>query len=376
MFERIIFWEPSASPHKSDFIEALACLMAGVEVICVADQDLLPERRLMGWRLKTPEKHRLVVAPPAEMVSALIDEPKKTLHVFSGIRHVPVIVSALRAVRRRRGHFAIMSEPRVSEGWKGLLRRSQSLLMEGGLRREAAFVLAIGRNGPPWFRSVGYPPEKIFPFAYFVDGEALRPEGSSETGARRIKLGFVGRVTRAKGVEVLVDAMRQCPDAGLSVVGGGDLLEKLRSDCAASTLNVEFLGSRPMAEVPSLMCGFDVLVLPSITTDDGWGVVVSEALLAGTAVVASSCVGASILLDDPLFGVCVTPGRPDEIAAAVMRLRDSDAYSPAAREQRSARAQQILTGAAGAASFKKIVDHCFFRGDRPAPFYQCQEIAK
>ncbi|MDP1045310.1 glycosyltransferase, partial [Klebsiella pneumoniae] len=64
-------------------------------------------------------------------------------------------------------------------------------------------------------------------------------------------------------------------------------------------------GVLPMSDVNCFFRQVDVLVLASTTADDGWGVVVSEALMCGVAVVATATVGASVVLERSLFGRCV-----------------------------------------------------------------------
>jgi hypothetical protein len=67
--------------------------------------------------------------------------------------------------------FGVMSGPRLSEGLKGWTRFAQ--LTEGAMRRNADFIFVIGRNGPSWFRAVGYRSDRIFPFAYFLPDRAI-----------------------------------------------------------------------------------------------------------------------------------------------------------------------------------------------------------
>lgn len=372
-FRKIVFWEPSASPHKADLFEAMATLLPDASVTCVADQGLLPERQSMGWRLKQPVRYELIVAPGEQTIDELIDGCPSVLHIFSGIRHVPTIVAALRLVRRRSACFGIMHEPRVAEGWKGLLRRIQSWLTEGWLRRKVAFVLAIGRNGPPWFLSVGYSEQRIFPYAYFVDASDTLPRAERTVEPNPVHVGFVGRVTRAKGVEDLLEAIRGCANTRLSIVGAGDLSDRLRQRSAELGLNVDFVGPKLITEIPALMGHFDVLVLPSTTTDDGWGVVVNEALLSGTAVIATRCVGASVVLDDPLLGACVSANAPEEIANAIERLRGARAFAPETRGLRASRAADMLTGTAGAVALSEVIAFVFLGAVRPKPFYQHKE---
>ena len=343
--------------------EALGQQCPRLQVICCADTDW-PAPALISV---LPAHVRTVVHPSVAEIDALIDEaPGATLHVFSGLRWVPTIVAALRGVRRRGASFAVMSEPRVREGLGGAARWAQSWLTEGWLRRRVAFVLAQGRHGVPWFRSVGYPAERIFPYAYFV--EPLDVDGEPEPYRRGcpVRVGYVGRLVRAKGVFQLLYAVAALgPAARLSVVGSGADEVALR----AIAPNVDFRGSLPNAAAVAFMRDLDVLVLPSLSTDDGWGVVVSEALMQGTAVIASTAVGASLLLDEPLFGRHVRAGSGEALAHAIIDLRDAGEFSAPRRALRQQRARALLSAQAGARHLLEIVRWSQGAGPRPAAFH-------
>ena len=358
----LVFWEPCLSRHKLELFDAIAGQRPALRVVCCADT---------GWpspalTMDPPARVELIVGPQSHAIEALIGaDPRQTLHVFSGLRWVPTIVAALHQVRRSAAHCAILSEPRVREGLRGWARWAQSWLTEGWLRRRVDFVLAQGRHGPPWFRSVGYPAEKIFPYAYFVEPLDIVPIEVGRAAARsddRVRVGYVGRLVRAKGVFELVDAAGRLADAAhLALVGAGDAEPALR----ARAPGVAFRGPLPNVEAVAFMRDVDVLVLPSLTTDDGWGVVVSEALMQGTAVVASTAAGASLVLDDPLFGRHVPPGSADAIAQAILALRDAGAFASGQRARRMQRGRALLSADAGARNLLAIID--WSRGQRPRP---------
>ena len=371
---RIVFWEPSVSPHKADLIRAVAASAdAAPEVIVCADQGLLPERARLGWTLPAESGPQPLIAPTDAQIDALVASRRdETLHIVSGIRHVPMIVAALASIRHHRARFALMSEPRASEGPAGSLRYLQSWLTEGWLRRRVEFVLAIGRHGPPWFRRVGYPAERVFPFAYFV---AARLSAVPAAVADGLRVAHVGRLVAEKGVADIIDAAaRLGADARLTLIGDGPQRAALIARSRSLGLSADFVGVLPMPDVATHLAAQDVLVLASTTSNDGWGVVVNEALLAGTAVVASERAGASMLLDDPRLGRVVPPGEPAAIATAIHSLRDSGSFSPSARQVRRDWALSHLDPGNGARHLLAIVRWCDERGQRPPAFYEANGL--
>ncbi|QYD73282.1 glycosyltransferase [Paraburkholderia edwinii] len=370
LYSRIVFWEPCVSPHKSAFINAVAERFGpGVEVSCVAHEGVPESRQALGWGDGSVALPPTVVAPSDEQIAALVQSGgDRCLHVFSGIRWFRTLTTALEIVQRERRPFAIMSEPRDNAGVAGAVRFVQSWMTEAALRRHVQFVLAIGRHGPPWFRSVGYRRERVFPFAYFLPPPA--EIDGTRTSAAQLRIAYVGRLIDKKGVQFLLPAMRELgPRARLTLIGDGELRERLVAQARESGVDTEFCGVLPIEEVQRRMRDFDVLVLPSISKDDGWGAVVSEALMAGAAVVGSSCAGASILLDSPRNGRVVRPGDSHAIAAAIADLERSGGLSAGARRMRVKWARERLTARAGASYFEQIVRHRIGHAPRPKEFY-------
>ena len=372
--ERIVFWEPTVSPHKSDFFKALAAAAPALEVVCCAHGGVAPDRRALGWRVDSDFPYRTIIAPSSFALRSLAaEQPDTTLHVFSGIRHIRTIVKGLRMVRRAGARFAIQSEPRAFEGGKGVARYLQSWLTESELRKNASFVLAIGRNGPPWFRSVGYSQTQVFPFAYFVDPPDSNPSecGDVSRNVGPTRIGYVGRLVAMKGVFDLADAIAQLGEGfTLALAGTGVDEAQLLRYCAQRNVSVDFAGVLPMAAIGDFMRDLDVLVLASRSSDDGWGVVVSEALMCGTAVVATSCVGASVMLSENSFGRMTHACSGKEIAEAVGALVASGALLSAARSRRAALAKARLSADVGARYFLEIVRWSKGGCARPRPFYE------
>lgn len=369
--KRIVFWEPCVSPHKADFFAAVARNAPDVEILCVAHEGIPSERAAMGWSAPRPNDYTQHVAPSRQEISRLASaDPTDTLHVFSGIRWVPTIVAALKMVKACHARFGMMVEPRVREGWRGELRVIQSWLTEGWFRRNTEFVLAIGRNGPPWFEQVGYSPNRLFPFAYFIDPQEVDDISTPCPSSTKLRIGYLGRLIGMKGVSDLLAAtalLKDQPD--LTIAGTGNQEVALKELAVQLGVQALFPGVIPISDVGKFMRSIDVLVLASNSKDDGWGVVVSEALMAGTAVIATDMVGASITLESPLAGAIVRPRSPQHIASAIECLGQQRAFELDARFRRTRWARDRLSATAGARYFISILEHRLEDASRPNPFY-------
>ena len=366
---RVVLWEPCSSPHTHYLFDALAQLFPEIEVITCADAPLPAERRALGWDDPRSPHLTTFVSPDPTIVERIVkNRPERTVHILCALRRVPLILQATKHIMACSSHAFLLHEPRVLEGPGGILRLAQSWLTESWYRKNLRGILAIGRNGPDWFRLSGYRAERIFPFAYFIpEHEAVIPPSA----AQPLRIGFVGRWITMKGVPDLVAAIPLIPmPTELHLAGRGADEAALRAQAATAGVSATFHGVIANSHIGAFLAHLDVLVLPSRSMDDGWGVVVSEALMQGIPVVATHQVGASIMLDDPRNGRCVAARSPTDIATAIIDLASTDAWSPAARAARRARTCRQLTAAAGARYLADIIEHTVSKSPRPSAFYQ------
>jgi glycosyltransferase involved in cell wall biosynthesis len=122
-----------------------------------------------------------------------------------------------------------------------------------------------------------------------------------------------------KGHAVLLEALVGL-DATLDVVGGGPLEAELRERAAALGVaeRVTFHGALGHDEVERLYAQADVFCLPSFA--EGLPVVLLEAMAHGIPVVATRITGVPEAVTDGVEGLLVSPARPDELAAALVRI--------------------------------------------------------
>lgn len=371
----IYFWEPCISPHKLALFRGLLADERVDHCVYVTQEVLPADRVAQGWLVGDTDGLDIRIAPSETEVRQIIaDAPSNAIHLFSCIHWIPCVVQGIRAAVAVKARFAIMAEPRVREGVKGLARLAHSWLTERHVRRHAGFVLAIGRNGPSWFRRAGYRRDRIFPFAYFLPAlpsPAVASANSSDGVSLRI--GYLGRLIKPKGFDLFLAAMPLLRQAASVVIAGGgaDRSKDIATFAKKMPGAVDFRGTIAMTEVAAFLAEIDILVLPSLTTDDGWGAVVSEALMAGAAVVATDRVGASICLDNPMRGAVARSLDPADLARVVDTVATRPGLADAAqRAQRRAWALDHLTGTAGATYALKIIEHVYGDGARPIAFYE------
>lgn len=135
-------------------------------------------------------------------------------------------------------------------------------------------------------------------------------------------IGCVARLVWFKGLDTLVDALpavlRVCPDVQVAVAGDGPLRAELAARAAALGVadRLHLLGERN--DVPQLLRGFDLFVLPSVS--EGMPLTILEAMGAGLPVVATAVGGVPELMVAAETGLLVPPGDAVALALALLRL--------------------------------------------------------
>ncbi|MFN8650392.1 MAG: glycosyltransferase [Gemmatimonadales bacterium] len=101
---------------------------------------------------------------------------------------------------------------------------------------------------------------------------------------------FIGRLVKFKGLDVLLRALERVPDLRLDIVGVGPEGPRLKTLTQALALadRVKFFGEYPDDDLPRRMAEADFLVLPSVTVDEMFGLVVLEAMAAGRPVITTA----------------------------------------------------------------------------------------
>lgn len=127
---------------------------------------------------------------------------------------------------------------------------------------------------------------------------------------------FVGRLTKEKGVETLLQALASFPDGcTLKIVGDGPLSD-LVSNIVEERGNVQWLGKRSPQMVLDLMRQAACLVFPSLWYE-GMPRTLIEAFATGTPVVSTDLGAMPSMIEPGIHGWLVPPGNSDRLAERV-----------------------------------------------------------
>ena len=212
------------------------------------------------------------------------------------------------------------------------------------VREEEIYATADAITVPSTFAlrsylEMGVPREKlhVIPYGAELGGFA---ESDVRPSAESFDVLFAGAVSLRKGVPYLLEAfakLRQ-PTKRLRLAGHLDtdmkqVLGRMPMD------NVELLGAVPKAELMELMRRSHVLVLPSI--EDGFGLVMAEAMACGCSVISSTNTGGEDLYTDGVEGFTVPIRRAEVITERLQEMVDDPELRERMRGSALARVRAI-----------------------------------
>lgn len=155
--------------------------------------------------------------------------------------------------------------------------------------------------------------------------EMARKNTSELPAGEPLKVLFVGRLVRDKNPECLLAALAKVKEFPwrLTVCGRGENEGRLRELARRLDLesNIEWLGFRK--DIGQIMAAHDILVLPSWR--EGSPNVALEAMAVGLPCILSSIPGNIALFAGPQSALLIDPAKPQELAAALRKLREDDA---------------------------------------------------
>lgn len=333
---RYVFWQNIVSPHQVALLEAVAH-SGEVDVVLVADTAMSSDRTAGGWTAPVLHDVKTIMSPTRAAICDLVrGSAGDCVHIVTGFsRGCRVGYLALEELRRSKPAgclVGVQAEPGDGRGLKGRLRWCRWRYDTWRYAKTVDFILAIGASGPPWFRSLGIDARRIYPFGYFLEQPQPAAESVWQSG-QALQLVFSGQLIRRKGVDVLFAALATLRDEPWTLQVVGDGPERTSLESLASALGIRdrisFRGVMKRLDALSVIVAADLLVLPSRW--DGWGAVVSEALMCGVPVVCTDTCGASVLLQDPSLGSVTPEGDRSALADA---FRERLRHGPLSQEDR------------------------------------------
>lgn len=323
---RLVFWAPRPS-GLYDLLEA----EAGVE-IHGAERHM--SYSLRALRLPPGPRRRITSLPGYLGAFA-----RMLREVDPDVVHLNSLTTLAEVVVARR-----LGLPTVQHIHEMIKPTRKGDLTRAALRRLPDEVIGVSAACTEGIASTGWRPRTVHEATDPGPDPVRLTEHRVASSGDPLHVVSVGVISRRKGSDVFVEAAervrRADPSIRFTLVGSAT--DPLDADFAAGVLeraSAAGVEHRPRADVPELLTGTDLFVLPS--RRDPFPISVLEAMAAGLPVIGSDADGIPEQLDGGGCGVVVPSEDPVALAAAILELAaDPDRrlrLGAAARERVSSR---------------------------------------
>ena len=213
--------------------------------------------------------------------------------------------------------FHARSSPRVRRWIENTCRKATAAIVLGERLRF---------NFEPWL-----PTKKVFVVPTGI--ESITTSLPQQRGGGVL---YLGALVREKGVFVLLEAARQCPDVRFVLAGDWYLVTEETEGKRLAGANVEFIGPVTGAAKQQVLADADLLAFPTFYYYETMGLVLLEAMQAGLPVIATRRASIVEIIRDGVHGLLVNEQDPADLAEKILQL----AGAPALRAKMGAAGRQ------------------------------------
>ena len=362
---RIYIWQEMITPHMSSL--ALELSQNGYEIFYISQMYLSKERKNIGWEVSNLGEVKLSFAKNSEDVKSIISgAPPDAIHICQGIRNNGLISLAQKELRKKKLRQWVIMETVNDNGFFGLIRLALYKLLLIKYRKDIEIILAIGWKTPNWLIKLGVEPKKIFPFSYFLAKKSnVSKVVKREKG--NLRLIFVGGLVSGKKLDLLILALSKIKNYPFELVIVGDGPERIKLQKYAENIlpnRTIWKGTIKMHEVHNIISECDCLILPSI--HDGWGAVISEAMINGVPAICSDACGAAEIVKLSGFGGVFKSKDLNDLKNKLVDILNKGSISENTKLNLSSWSKKI-TSEAGSKYLISIIDHSNGFNERPIP---------
>ncbi|MBI1813013.1 glycosyltransferase family 4 protein [Candidatus Peregrinibacteria bacterium] len=221
-----------------------------------------------------------------------------------------------------------------------------------------ATTIVVSALSKKIYLDLGWDPEKIVAIANGIERIAncegqIANDSQLATRNSQLRIGCVARLSPEKGIDILLEAVRDLPDVRLTIVGKGKEEPFLRN--WGDSINLAEQLENPRIElIPtvSALASFyrscDVIVLPS-REHDPFGLVIAEAMSLEIATIVTDACGIAGYLKNGEDALIVPAGSSNALRGAIVKLQNSTLREGIARQGQKTALEKF--------SAERMIDH-------------------
>lgn len=321
---KVVFLSNYLTHHQTEFCENLL-QQKNIDFCFIQTEEMSIERKKMGWCLDISKypyvlnygKHnqRQLKKILLEAQVIILGDSKIDVTQYRLDKNVLILFYRERLFKQKKC-FQLIRRIKlwIKYSWKYRKYNTISLCASAYASKDFSEIWSFSNRCFKW----GYFPELK---KYDVDELLKRKQQNS-----KICLLWTGRFIYWKRVGDVLEVAKRLRDLGvdfqLNIIGSGELQREVKSYISANQLNqyVSLKGNVSFKEVRKYMEQSNIYIMTS-NQEEGWGVVVNEAMNSACSVIGSSLAGAvPYLITDGENGLIYKCGDIEELTAKVLGL--------------------------------------------------------
>lgn len=182
-----------------------------------------------------------------------------------------------------------------------------------------ATTITVSELSKKIYVDLGWSPEKVRAIPNGIDEKRVA-RNEPATSNQQLRLGCIARLSPEKGIDVLIEAMKDLPEnISLEIIGEGPEEAKLKALARATNRQSPITFSPYEPDISKVFSRIDALILPS-RENDPFGMVAAEAMLRSVPVIVTTQCGIADYLEDGKDALVVKAGSSVELQKAIMQL--------------------------------------------------------
>jgi glycosyltransferase involved in cell wall biosynthesis len=191
-----------------------------------------------------------------------------------------------------------------------------------------ATTIVVSELSKKIYVNLGFPEDKVVAIPNGIDPDRFisnpNPNPNPNPNARPhpyyLHIGCISRLTKDKGVDLLIDAVKDIRGINLTIVGSGRDADQIKESIANCQLPIA-LKSR-VEDLCSFYKSTDLLVLPS-REHDPFGLVIAEAMMLEVPVGVTDACGIADYLEDGKDAIVVEAASVEKLKEGILKLIDN-----------------------------------------------------
>ena len=198
---RIFFWDPCLSPHKTDLLNQIKNDFKNIEIILVSPTGFPDDKKYFINKNYVNKEITTIITKNENKIKNLINkQTNEDINILSGYwsnHNARLVIELLKKINKK---FFFISETRFHFRFLDFIKFFQSLIFERNLRLHTYKIFCIGRYAMPWFKYTLYPRDKLIDFAYYVNtGKNYKSYSKKINQDSILRLGYIGALVKEKG---------------------------------------------------------------------------------------------------------------------------------------------------------------------------------